>query len=183
VVHDGEEAVIAAAELEPELVLLDIGLPGRNGYEAAREIRAMPGGDRMVLAALTGWGQEADRQRAFAAGFDHHLTKPLEPAVLERLLANLPSAADRPAAQRRRPRSRPGPIQGAGEAARPTAASSRRLIHDLRGSLNALLLSIQVMDERSKDDPMLRQLTRSALASGNELRRLVDRLSTGSPKV
>ena len=67
------------------MCLFDIGMPGRNGYELAREIRAQPGGERPVLIAITGWGQEADRQRAMASGFDHHLTKPVDPRQLARL--------------------------------------------------------------------------------------------------
>jgi CheY-like chemotaxis protein len=60
-----------------------------NGYEAARSIREQPWGKSMVLVAVTGWGQEEDRRRATEAGFDHHLTKPVEPSALEKLLAAL----------------------------------------------------------------------------------------------
>jgi CheY-like chemotaxis protein len=85
--HDGLEAVQAAAVFRPDVVLLDIGMPKLNGYEAARHIRQEPWGKKMVLVALTGWGQEEDKRRATEAGFDHHLTKPVEPAVLRKLLA------------------------------------------------------------------------------------------------
>lgn len=85
--HDGLEAVEAAAEFRPEVVLLDIGLPKLNGYEAAQRIREQPWGRRMVLVALTGWGQEEDKRRATAAGFDHHLTKPVDSALLAQVLA------------------------------------------------------------------------------------------------
>jgi PAS domain S-box-containing protein len=85
--HDGLEAVQAAASFRPEIVLLDIGLPKLNGYEAARHIRAQPWGGHMALIALTGWGQEEDKRRSLEAGFDHHLTKPVVPAALEKLLA------------------------------------------------------------------------------------------------
>ena len=60
-----------------------------NGYEAARRIREHEWGKSMALIAMTGWGQEEDKRRAFEAGFDHHMTKPVDPAVLERLLAEL----------------------------------------------------------------------------------------------
>jgi signal transduction histidine kinase len=86
--YDGLEAVTAAAEFAPSMVLLDIGLPKMNGYEAARRIRQQPGGKDLKLVALTGWGQEEDKRRALAAGFDLHVTKPLEPALLEQLLAS-----------------------------------------------------------------------------------------------
>jgi CheY-like chemotaxis protein len=86
--YDGLEAVQTAGAFQPNVVFLDIGLPKMNGYEAARRIRDEATG-KMVLVALTGWGQEEDRQRSMQAGFDHHLTKPVEPAALERLLASM----------------------------------------------------------------------------------------------
>jgi PAS domain S-box-containing protein len=85
--YDGLEATRAAATFRPEVVLLDIGLPKLNGYEAARHIRREPWGTGMALIALTGWGQEEDKRRALEAGFDHHLTKPVDAAALEKLLA------------------------------------------------------------------------------------------------
>ena len=86
--HDGLAAVRSAAAFQPEVALLDIGMPGINGYEAARRIRQHPWGEKMVLIAVTGWGQEEDKQQAKEAGFDHHLTKPIDTADLERLLAS-----------------------------------------------------------------------------------------------
>jgi PAS domain S-box-containing protein len=85
--YDGQEAIQAAATFRPQVVLLDIGLPSMNGYEAARHIREQPWGKGMALIALTGWGQEEDKRRALEAGFDYHLTKPVEAAALERLVA------------------------------------------------------------------------------------------------
>lgn len=85
--YDGLAAVASAASFEPDLILLDIGLPELDGYEAARRIREQRGGDGLTLVALTGWGQETDRRQSADAGFDHHLVKPIEPAVLDRLLA------------------------------------------------------------------------------------------------
>jgi signal transduction histidine kinase/CheY-like chemotaxis protein len=87
--YDGLEAVQTAAAFRPQVVLLDIGLPKMNGYEAARRIRSEPWGGNVALVALTGWGQEEDEQRSLEAGFDHHLTKPVDPAALEKLLALL----------------------------------------------------------------------------------------------
>jgi CheY-like chemotaxis protein len=87
--HDGLEAVGVAEAFRPEVVLLDIGLPKLNGYEVARQIRHAPWGQDMVLIALTGWGQEADRQRARDAGFNHHLVKPVDSSALTQLLASL----------------------------------------------------------------------------------------------
>ena len=91
-VYDGLEAVTAAGEFHPNVVLLDIGLPKLNGYEAARRIREQPLGKRMVLIALTGWGQDEDKRRSNEAGFDHHMVKPVEPAALMNLLAGLQGA-------------------------------------------------------------------------------------------
>jgi signal transduction histidine kinase len=87
--HDGLEAVGVVETFRPDVVLLDINLPKMNGYDAARRIRQQPWGQGMVLIALTGWGQEADRQRARDAGFDHHLVKPVDAATLTQLLASL----------------------------------------------------------------------------------------------
>jgi CheY-like chemotaxis protein len=85
--YDGLEAVEVAAAFQPEVVLLDIGLPKLNGYEAARRIRVLPGGERILLVALTGWGQAEDRRKSSEAGFDSHLVKPVELRVLTKLLA------------------------------------------------------------------------------------------------
>jgi CheY-like chemotaxis protein len=87
--HDGLEALRAAESLRPEVVLLDLGMPGLNGYDVARRIRQAPWGRGMVLIALTGWGQEEDRQQTSAAGFDHHLTKPVPPDDIEALIREL----------------------------------------------------------------------------------------------
>jgi CheY-like chemotaxis protein len=87
--HDGLEAVRAAEVFHPDVVLLDIGLPKLNGYEAARRIREQPWGSEMVLIAVTGWGQEEDKRRSKEAGFNFHMVKPLEPAALEKVLAGL----------------------------------------------------------------------------------------------
>ena len=89
--YDGIEAVAAAGAFAPDLVLLDIGLPRMNGYEAARRIRKQPGGRDMTLIAVTGWGQDDDKRRSREAGFNLHITKPLDPATLERLLVRSPS--------------------------------------------------------------------------------------------
>jgi signal transduction histidine kinase/PleD family two-component response regulator len=88
-VHNGVQAIQEAAAFRPDIILLDIGMPQVNGYEAARRIRQQRWGKQMILVALTGWGQEQDKQRAIAAGFDRHFTKPVDPADLEQLLANL----------------------------------------------------------------------------------------------
>jgi signal transduction histidine kinase/ActR/RegA family two-component response regulator len=85
-VHDGMAAVEEAAVFLPEIVLLDIGMPRMSGYEVARRIRAEPWGADMILVALTGWGQDDDKRRAYDAGFDRHFTKPVNPTVLEELL-------------------------------------------------------------------------------------------------
>jgi signal transduction histidine kinase/ActR/RegA family two-component response regulator len=87
--HDGAEAVEAAAEYGPDVILLDIGLPKMNGYEACRAIRELPGGKEIAIVALTGWGQEEDRRKSDEAGFDGHLVKPVALADLMKLLASL----------------------------------------------------------------------------------------------
>jgi CheY-like chemotaxis protein len=87
VAHDGPEALAAAGEFRPEIVLLDIGLPGMDGYEVARRLRSRPKAEGLLLVALTGWGQESDRDRAREAGFDRHLVKPVDPETLRDLLS------------------------------------------------------------------------------------------------
>jgi signal transduction histidine kinase len=89
IVHDGLAAVEAANEFQPRVVLLDIGLPSLNGYEAAKKIRQQPRGNEAVLIAVTGWGEDIDRQRSKQAGFDHHMVKPVDPDVLTKLLDEL----------------------------------------------------------------------------------------------
>jgi CheY-like chemotaxis protein len=88
-VHDGTAALSAVREFRPDVVLLDIGLPGKNGYEVARELRAIPDSAVKLLAAMTGYGQEEDRRRSAEAGFDVHLTKPLDLEHLQKLLHDL----------------------------------------------------------------------------------------------
>jgi CheY-like chemotaxis protein/anti-sigma regulatory factor (Ser/Thr protein kinase) len=84
--RSGAEALAAAAKVQPEIAVLDIGMPGMNGYEAAKALRREPWGKRMLLVALTGWGQAEDQARARDAGFDHHFTKPVDFGRLEALL-------------------------------------------------------------------------------------------------
>ncbi len=84
--HDGASALEAARRRRPDVVLLDIGLPGMDGYTVAEQLRAVPGHDGVKLVAVTGYGQESDRQRAALAGFDHHLVKPVDVERLRELL-------------------------------------------------------------------------------------------------
>jgi two-component system, chemotaxis family, CheB/CheR fusion protein len=91
--HDGLSAVDAATLLDPDVILLDIGLPELNGYEVARRIRGQQReGHRLLLVALTGWGQGEDRRRSREAGFDAHMVKPVDERVLRRLLTEFGAA-------------------------------------------------------------------------------------------
>jgi PAS domain S-box-containing protein len=87
--HSGPEAIDAALPFKPEVVLLDIGLPGMNGYEVAKRLRKNPALNGAVLVALTGWGSEEDKRQSREAGFDFHLTKPVEITVIENILARV----------------------------------------------------------------------------------------------
>ncbi|ACC69328.1 response regulator [Paraburkholderia phymatum] len=87
VMYDGAAAIAAASEFKPEVVLLDIGLPGVDGYQVARALRAEPATAGALLIALTGYGQDTDRQRTRDAGFDHHLVKPASLDDIERVIA------------------------------------------------------------------------------------------------
>lgn len=93
VAHDGPEAVEKAAQYRPDVVLLDIGLPTMSGYDVCRAIRSNSAGARPAIIALTGWGQEEDRKKSKEAGFDAHLVKPIDYAVLTDLLQSLPAGS------------------------------------------------------------------------------------------
>ena len=84
--HTGPEAVAKATQHRPDVAILDIGMPGLSGYEVAKRIRAEAWGSRLILIAMTGWGQEDDKRKAKEAGFDHHVTKPVDPSILEQLI-------------------------------------------------------------------------------------------------
>jgi CheY-like chemotaxis protein len=90
------QAIELAEVFRPHAMLLDIGLPELNGYELARKIRQTAWGSEVVLVAVTGWGQSEDRRRALEAGFDHHLTKPVEPEAIESVLQVVSSSASSP---------------------------------------------------------------------------------------
>ena len=90
--EDGQSALAAIERETPDLVLLDVQMPGMDGYEVCRRLRQQPGTAKALIVALTGWGQEKDRRLSRQAGFDHHLVKPVEPEALQALLAG-PSPA------------------------------------------------------------------------------------------
>jgi CheY-like chemotaxis protein len=87
VAHDGPSTLKIAADFQPDVVFLDVGMPGMDGFETARQLRQRVGLDKAVLVALTGYGREEDRQRAVEAGFDHFLVKPTLPNVLTDIAA------------------------------------------------------------------------------------------------
>jgi signal transduction histidine kinase/ActR/RegA family two-component response regulator len=89
IAHDGIATLAVAESFAPDIAFLDIGMPKMNGYDVCRKLRA-EFGDEITLVAVTGWGQEADRRRAREAGFDHHLTKPVDLATVEKLLEKVP---------------------------------------------------------------------------------------------
>jgi CheY-like chemotaxis protein len=87
IAHDGEQAFISAGDFRPDIAMLDIGLPKLDGYAVAEAIRREPWGGNILLLALTGWGQNDDKRRALEAGFDHHLTKPVDLDQVNALIA------------------------------------------------------------------------------------------------
>jgi two-component system CheB/CheR fusion protein len=91
VAHDGPAGIEAAAGWRPDVVVLDIGLPGMSGYEVARHLRTRPETQDAVLVAATGYGRDEDRKRSREAGFDHHLVKPVDLATLRPLLDSISS--------------------------------------------------------------------------------------------
>jgi len=95
VAYEAEGALQAAKAFRPDVAILDIGMPVMDGYELARRLRKTPEAEKTVLVAMTGWGQEEDVRKGKEAGFDHHLVKPSEPAVLEKLLAEVAARRER----------------------------------------------------------------------------------------
>src|SRR5262245_22967862 len=89
VAHDGPSALRFVSEFWPQAVLVDIGLPGMDGYEVARKLRQLPQLEGTVLIAQTGWGGDEDLKLSKQAGFDHHLTKPIDHRLLEKILAGI----------------------------------------------------------------------------------------------
>jgi CheY-like chemotaxis protein len=87
VVHDGMAALEAAQCEPPDVVFLDLGMPGMNGFEVARRLRQQPATENALLVAVTGWGQAEDRRRTHEAGFDHHLVKPVDAGAVQGVLA------------------------------------------------------------------------------------------------
>jgi CheY-like chemotaxis protein len=90
--RDGLEAIRLAAEFTPEVILMDVGMPKLNGYDATRQIRELPGGEEFYIVALTGWGQASDIARSFEAGCSAHLVKPVDFAALDELLSSASQA-------------------------------------------------------------------------------------------
>jgi len=89
IAYSGEEALPAAMSQRPDAVVLDLALPGIDGYEVARRLRREPGFERVCFIAMTGFGAYADRERAKQAGFDHHMVKPIDYTVFSQLLAQI----------------------------------------------------------------------------------------------
>lgn len=94
--HDGEQALARASAFGPDVCLLDISLPGLNGFELARRLRVLPATEAAVLVAVTGWGQPEDKMRSLNAGFHHHLTKPVDFDQLIALLDSIYGASAPP---------------------------------------------------------------------------------------
>jgi CheY-like chemotaxis protein len=93
IAHDAARGLQAVHTFEPDIVFLDIGMPDINGYEACRQIRQLPLQKAIAIVAVTGWGQSQDKQRALDAGFDAHLTKPVDLDTVARFFAGLPNQA------------------------------------------------------------------------------------------
>lgn len=96
VAHDGPQALAMAKELQPDAILLDLGLPGMNGYEVCRELRRNPLFADTLIIAQTGWSEDRNREMAYFAGFNHHFVKPVKSEDLAALLAKVPKRAAKP---------------------------------------------------------------------------------------
>jgi CheY-like chemotaxis protein len=87
--YDGQSALAAVRAAIPDIVIMDLGMPGLDGYQTARQMREIPGGERIVLIALTGWGHDTAREQTQAAGFDHHIVKPVNFESLRQYLSDV----------------------------------------------------------------------------------------------
>lgn len=87
VARDGEEGLESAIQFDPDVILLDIGIPKIDGFEVARRVRQLPAFEKVLLIAVTGYGTEDDRERSREAGFDHHLVKPCDLKLLKEIIA------------------------------------------------------------------------------------------------
>ena len=94
--NDGQSAVALAAQVRPDVALVDVAMPGMDGFEVARRLRSLPGLEKALLVAVTGYDTEHDRRASREAGFDLHLVKPVDPEELERLLARTCTASPGP---------------------------------------------------------------------------------------
>jgi CheY-like chemotaxis protein len=95
IANDGLVALKSAEESRPDLIFMDIGMPKLNGYDAARRIREAPWGTGITLVAISGWGQDSDREKSRAAGFDAHLVKPVEFSALDQILSQVAQRVQR----------------------------------------------------------------------------------------
>ena len=111
--YDGEEALLRAGRLRPDVVLLDLGLPRLSGYEVARRLRGEPSGSSLLLVAVSGYGRERDRQAAREAGFDLHLTKPADPDEVLHVLSQRRALRGSDASAGFTATARPDPSAGA----------------------------------------------------------------------
>ncbi len=180
---DGPEAVAAAAAFRAHAALVDLGLPAMNGFDVARAIRALPDGASVLLIAVTGWGRADDRRRTREAGFDHHLVKPVDHELLDRLLADAPAETPGAAADDERAAA------DAGRARRVDDEFLAQASHDLRTPLNTLYAASQILED-SELDADQRSAVDSLRAACTDLRAVLDGLlgvephasSSGAPE-
>jgi signal transduction histidine kinase len=187
VVHQGSTALAKAEEFRPDVVLLDIGMPGMNGYEVARELRRSTAGAGMLLVAVTGYGQEEDRRRAREAGFDEHLVKPPSQDGILRLL-NHPKLNGRPAApftvgplaaSRPGQSSQAAPVPPAA-AVRPLelrlGAFLRELGHEVGNAVHPFQLMVQILQQPDLDPAIMERIRHALVGQLHSLDQLVQDL-------
>ena len=154
--YEGQSVVSMVDEYQPDVVLLDIGLPKINGYDLARQLRQSEDSRRIVLVAFTGYGQDDDRRRVREAGFDHHLLKPLEPEALEKIIDSVPAHAPSAASDQR------------DEVARRAAAA------DAATAPPSETASIRLADDRARQVPRRILIADDSAAVRDSLARLLE---------
>jgi PAS domain S-box-containing protein len=172
--YDGSAAVRQALTFNPDVILLDLGMPGMDGFETAGKIRQLDGGTEIVIAALTGWGQEKDRRRTRETGFDFHLVKPMQPGELRHVLEEAISS------KARRPDKHTGPRPFESQVVKncdPAAAPQKKLesesdvprfskiVHDLAHCFFGIRMAAEVLETLAPSQPGMRDKSKRLVES------------------
>jgi CheY-like chemotaxis protein len=185
--HDGMAALEAIRNTRPDIVLLDIGLPGMNGYEVAKAIREHPEWNDVLLVALTGYGQKEDRRKSQEAGFDEHRVKPPSIEQMKEILRHpklkqpVRPPAKRPGSLRETRRSRSASGSGQDDLTQFAPDELSKVRHDLGNVAHVLSMISELYLQPGTDPELLRQAKAAVDLEVGTLKSLIERLRTGIP--